>query len=58
MMGRRRRRRAIITSTFGQRLVFAGLGLLNFVFGPLYSMHVLGKGLLDGDNIKMWTPNL
>ena len=24
-----------------------------FVFAPLYSIHVLG--LLDGDNIKMWT---
>ena len=49
---------SVIQSEFTVTAYFPTDQLLLFVFEPLYSVHVLGEGLLDGDNIKMWPLSL
>ena len=49
---------SVIQSEFTVTVYFPTDQLLLFVFEPLYSVHVLGEGMLDGDNIKMWPLSL
>ena len=47
---------SVIQREFTVTVYFPADQLLLFVFVPLYSVHVLGEGLLDGDNTKSVAP--